>query len=139
MTAFTVAHSLTLSLSALGHLGLPAKPVELLIAATVVLAAGRNLRRGASVPGWPLAYVLGLVHGFGFAGALGDLAIATGITPLAVFAFNLGVELGQLLVVAIALPVIGMLARPTALGTRLVPTASLLVACIGVFWFLQRL
>jgi hypothetical protein len=139
VTAFTVAHSLTLSLSALGHLSLPGKPVELLIAATVVLAAARNLRYGGSVPGWPLAYVLGLVHGFGFAGALGDLAIASGITPLAVFAFNLGVELGQLLVVAIALPVISLLARPRALGGRLVPATSLLVAGTGVFWFVQRL
>ena len=139
VTAFTVAHSLTLSLSALGHLGLPAKPVELLIAATVVFAAVRNLGRSGSAPGWLLAYLLGLIHGFGFAGALGGLAIAEGITPLAVLAFNLGVELGQLLVIAVALPVIAFLARPAALGRRLVPATSLLVAGIGVFWIVERL
>jgi hypothetical protein len=139
VTAFTVAHSLTLSLSALGHLSLPAKPVELLIAATVVLAAVRNLGRGGRAPGWPLAYALGLIHGFGFAGALGNLAIAEGITPLAVLAFNLGVELGQLLVIALALPVIGLLASSAVLGRRLVPATSLLVAGIGVCWIAERL
>jgi hypothetical protein len=139
VTAFTIAHSITLALSALGHLSLPAKPVELLIAVTVVLAAVRNFGRAGSAPGWPLAYGLGLIHGFGFAGALGGLAIGEGITPLAVLAFNLGVELGQLLVIALLLPVVSVLTRSDVLGRRLVPATSLLVSGLGVFWIAERL
>lgn len=138
VTAFTIAHSITLSLSAMGQLALPARPVELAIAASVVVAALLNLFAGRSLHRWPLAYAFGLIHGFGFAGALGELAIADGLRVGTLLAFNLGVELGQLLVVAIALPILALLARMDALGRVLVPAGSLAVASLGILWLVER-
>lgn len=138
VTAFTIAHSITLSLSAMGQLALPARPVELVIAASVVAAALLNLFAGRSLHRWPLAYAFGLIHGFGFAGALGELAIADGLRISTLLAFNLGVELGQLLVVAIALPILALLARIERLGRVLVPAGSIAVASLGILWLVER-
>jgi HupE / UreJ protein len=104
VTAFTVAHSITLSLAALGFVQPPARLVESAIAASVVLAAFNNLVPCFAERGWLLAFGFGLLHGFGFANALRDLGLHSGQLSATLFGFNLGVELGQLAIVAVFLP-----------------------------------
>jgi hypothetical protein len=136
VTAFTVAHSLTLALAALGVVTPPARLVETGIALTVVAAAVCNLA-GLGVARWPLAFYLGLLHGFGFSGALGDLGAAD--LELALLGFNLGVELGQAAIVALFLP-LAFAARGTWAYRRLVLAGgSLAVALVALAWTAERL
>jgi len=104
VTAFTVAHSITLSLAALGVVHLPTRLVESAIAASVVLAALNNVVPVVAERGWMVAFGFGLLHGFGFANALADLGLRHGQLASTLFGFNLGVELGQLAIVAVFLP-----------------------------------
>ena len=104
VTAFTVAHSITLSLATLGVVSLPSRLVESAIAASVVLAALNNIRPVVHGGRWIIAFCFGLIHGFGFASVLADLGLPQGSLLLALVAFNLGVELGQLAIVAVFLP-----------------------------------
>jgi hypothetical protein len=101
VTAFTVAHSITLSLAALGLVHLPSRLIESAIAASVVMAALNNLRPFFFERGWLVAFGFGLLHGFGFANALSDLGLHSGQFALTLFGFNLGVEIGQLAIVAL--------------------------------------
>ena len=108
ITAFTLAHSITLTLATLGWVTLPAGPVEAMIAFSILLVAAEIVRmeRGErsltiSRP-WVVAFAFGLLHGFGFAGALVDLGLPRGDIPLALFSFNVGVEIGQLIFIAAA-------------------------------------
>jgi len=142
VTCFTVAHSVTLALAALGVVTLPSRVVEPLIAATIVLVGVENLIRGEEPRGrWLLAFGFGLVHGLGFAGALAERGLGAAGTSIVgpLVAFNLGVELGQF---AVAAPLVFVLWKLRALpafarrGTKIV---SLVVACIGFVWLLQRL
>lgn len=106
ITAFTTAHSMTLALSALGWLTLRSPPVEATIALSIVLVAGEALHKGPTLARrWPavVAFLFGLVHGLGFAGALKEIGLPENHMLLALLTFNVGVELGQLLVVALAL------------------------------------
>jgi hypothetical protein len=136
VTAFTVAHSLTLALAALGVVTPPARLVETGIALTVVAAAVCNLA-GLGVARWPLAFYLGLLHGFGFSGALGDLG--AGDLELALLGFNLGVELGQAAIVALFLP-LAFAARGTWAYRRLVLAGgSVAVALVALAWTAERL
>jgi hypothetical protein len=105
VTAFTAAHSLTLGLGALGYVVVPPRLVESAIAASVLVAALNNIRplipaRGATGRVWPVAFAFGLVHGLGFAGALTDLGLPRETLLPALVGFNLGVEAGQLVIVA---------------------------------------
>jgi len=136
ITAFSAAHSLTLAAAGLGLCRLPAAFVEPAIAASIVVVAAENLLRS---PGrrWPLAFLFGLVHGFGFASVLQDLDVAGGRIALPLLSFNLGVELGQLAVAALLLPVIARLQR-RGHGPRLVRWGSLAIAAAGAFWLLER-
>ena len=104
VTAFTVAHSATLTLATLGILRLPARLVESTIALSVIFAALNNIRPFFSERGWIVAFGFGLVHGFGFANALFDLGLAGGTLALTLVGFNLGVEAGQLAIVAVFVP-----------------------------------
>lgn len=104
VTAFTVAHSITLSLAALGVVHLPTRLIEAAIAGSVVLAALNNLTPFFSEHEWMVAFGFGLLHGFGFANALRDLGLHSGQLALTLFGFNLGVEVGQLALVAVFLP-----------------------------------
>ncbi|HEV2039576.1 MAG TPA: HupE/UreJ family protein, partial [Casimicrobiaceae bacterium] len=104
VTAFTLAHSITLSLAALGFVSLPSRWVESAIALSVVLAALNNLFPVVANGRWIAAFAFGLLHGFGFAGALKDLGLPTGSLALSLAGFNIGVELGQLAIVALFLP-----------------------------------
>lgn len=138
VTAFTLAHSLTLSLAALGIVRLPSRLTESAIAASVVLAAANNLWPMVRERGWLVAFGFGLVHGFGFANALSELGLARGALALALVGFNLGVEIGQLAIVGVFLPVAYALRRSWSyqqLGLRL--GSAFIVLMAGV-WLLER-
>src|SRR5262249_26247286 len=129
VTAFTVGHSVTLSLVVLGALTVPAGPAELLIALTVLVLAVELTRTHASLLGrrpWAMAAGFGLLHGLGFAGALRETGLPLGDIPLALFAFNLGIEAGQLAFVAALLLGARALARwRWPVWSRLVPVYTM--------------
>lgn len=138
VTAFTLAHSLTLGLAATGHIRLPSQPVEVAIALSVMVAALLNISRGAAAHGWKLAFAFGLVHGLGFAGALAELASGR-IDLFALAAFNVGIETAQIAIAAAAVPLIWWLFRGLR-GERVgVPLASVSVACVAAVWVSSRL
>jgi hypothetical protein len=138
ITSFTVAHSVTLGLAATGLATLPGKPVEITIAASVLIAAVLNLWRGASAHGWKLAFGFGLVHGLGFAGALAEMT-GEKIDVLALAAFNVGIEAAQLAVAAITVPLLWFLFRPARVERFGVPAASLAMAAMAAFWMISRM
>jgi hypothetical protein len=141
VTAFTLAHSITLSLSALQVVRLPSRFVEPAIALSVVFAAAQNLLptdRGWAQARWRVAFVLGLLHGFGFSAALLELGLRRSELIVTLFGFNVGVEIGQLAVVALFLPV-AYLARKSpyyrSIGLR---GGSAVIAIVASIWFVQR-
>src|SRR5205823_13757862 len=101
VTAFTLAHSITVSLATLGMVRLPSRLVETAIAASVIFAALNNIRPVLAERGWIVAFCFGLVHGFGFANALAELGLGRQTLALALVGFKLGVELGQLAIVVV--------------------------------------
>jgi hydrogenase/urease accessory protein HupE len=148
ITAFTLAHSITLTLATLGVVHVPGPPVEASIALSILLLAsevGRAQRGGASLTSrwpWVVAFCFGLLHGFGFASALTDLGLPQGDIPLALFSFNVGVELGQLAFIAVVVAGIAALRRinlPAALRRRALPAAGYGIGIIAAFWFFERL
>ena len=139
VTAFTVAHSITLSLAALELVNLPSRFVESAIAASVLLAALNNLRPLVRERVWLVAFVFGLLHGFGFASGLADFGLKQGALLLPLVGFNLGVELGQLAIVGVFLPLAWALRASwfyQHLTLRLGSTCVLLVAAT---WLVQRM
>ena len=139
VTAFTVAHSITLSLAATGVLAPPSRWVEAGIAASVLLAALNNLRPLVQGPRrWMLVAAFGLVHGFGFANVLQDLGLRQGELLAPLFGFNLGVELGQLLGVALLLPLAWALRGRAVYRRGVVGGGSLLIAALAAYWFIER-
>jgi hydrogenase/urease accessory protein HupE len=148
ITAFTVAHSITLGLATVGLVHVPGPPVEAAIALSILLLAVEivHLERGrvgltARWP-WVVAFAFGLLHGFGFASALADIGLPRGDIPLALFSFNVGVECGQLTFVAAVL-IVAALARRVGAGLqvqRYVPRlAPYAIGSLASFWFFQRL
>ncbi len=138
VSAFTVAHSITLGLASFGYVSLPSRLVEATIAASVVLAAVNNLRPLFREQRWGVAFLLGLVHGFGFSSALADLGASQGTLLATLVSFNVGVEVGQLSLVALFLP-LAFLARNTRAYRRVVLQAgSAAVALVGVVWVVER-
>ena len=145
-TAFTVAHSITLAGASLGAIAMPQRPVEVLIALSIVFLAVEIARRESGhrsltvrVP-WLVAFLFGLLHGFGFAGALAEIGLPDDALVPALVAFNLGVEAGQLLVVAATLAALAAVAR-LALA-RLEPAlriASYGIGITGAYWLVDRL
>jgi hypothetical protein len=138
VTAFTLAHSVTLSLAALEVVTLPSRLVESVIAASVVLAALNNLRGTIERRRWVLAFVFGLIHGFGFASVLADLGLPQDALVLALVGFNVGVELGQLAIVAAFLPVAFVLRRTKFYRVGVLTGGSILVALLAGWWFIER-
>lgn len=134
VTAFTLAHSLTLSLSVLGIVSLPSQPVEVAIALSIAISALWNLRSRSSGRRWPLALGFGLIHGLGFAGALQERGVAGHDAALPLVSFNFGVEVGQVIVVLLALPVLWRLRdrRSVRIGI------SLGTIAVALFWSWQR-
>jgi hypothetical protein len=138
VTAFTLAHSLTLSLAALGLVRVPARLVEPAIAASVALAAANNLRPLFGRDRWAVAFALGLLHGFGFSSVLADVGLPRQQLLAALFGFNLGVELGQLALVAAFVP-LAFLVRRTAGYRRLALVGgSAAIAALALVWVLER-
>ncbi len=141
VTAFTVGHSATLALAVLGIAALPSALVEIGIAASLVALGVELATQGPDRHGhpWLLALLFGLLHGFGFAGALRETGLPADAIPLTLFSFNLGIEIGQLAFVALALNTIS-LARPflarLPAGISRVPIHA--IGSLGVFWCLER-
>ena len=139
VTAFTVAHSLTLVAAALGWVSLPSRLVESAIAASIVYVAVENIVVRAPRNRWPLAFGFGLVHGLGFASVLQPLLPPSGIVvPL--LAFNLGVEIGQLAIVTVVLPVLLIAAGRSRAGYRrvVIVGGSVVVGALGFLWLVER-
>jgi hypothetical protein len=138
VTAFTIAHSITLALSALGVLRLPTALTESAIALSVLIAALNNVKPVIVRARWAMAFGFGLVHGFGFASVLGELGLPAGARLLALVAFNVGVELGQLAVVAFALPILFALRNAVFYRRVVLAGGSFAVAVLAARWFAQR-
>lgn len=142
ISCFTLAHSLTLAVATLGWIHLTARFVEPAIAASIVFVGVENLLRGGNEPRWrwALTFAFGLIHGFGFASVLRELGVGADgrgiVAPL--FTFNLGVELGQLVIAALVLPLLQSLRRHSFFLRRGVPALSALVALLGTYWFVER-
>jgi hypothetical protein len=138
VTAFTLAHSITLTLATLGVVALPSQLVESAIAASVVLAALNNL--------WPLfhgrralvAFAFGLIHGFGFASVLLDLGLPKASLLLSLVGFNAGVELGQIAIVALFLPLAFLARNTTAYRKGVLGAGSCAIALLALAWLAER-
>lgn len=139
VTAFTVAHSITLGLSVLELLKPPADLIEPAIALSVVAAAVNNLLGRSSLKRWGLAFVFGLIHGFGFANVLLDLGLPGHQLALALAGFNLGVELGQIAIVLAFFPVAWVLRNTVFYRWGVVVAGSAAIAVLGLAWTVQRL
>ncbi|QGN53708.1 HupE/UreJ family protein [Novosphingobium sp. Gsoil 351] len=145
VTAFTVAHSITLATTTLGLVTLARKPVEICIALSIVLVAREILRPPHAAP--PLArrapaliaFAFGLLHGFGFAAALAEIGLPAGEIPLALFTFNAGVELGQLAIVATTLALIAALERLVSQWRRPAAVAgAYAIGAVATAWLIER-
>ncbi|HKC86147.1 MAG TPA: HupE/UreJ family protein, partial [Blastocatellia bacterium] len=140
ITSFTVAHSITLALATLEVVAIPAGVVEPLIAASIIYVGLENVWRREVKHRWMLTFAFGLVHGFGFASALKDLGVGAGVKAVApLLSFNLGVEIGQIAVAAIVLPLIWKLRQWPRFVISYVPACSILVALAGGYWLWNRL
>jgi HupE / UreJ protein len=138
VSAFTVSHSITLGLAALGILRPPPLLIEVAIALSVAAAAGLNLLRRWKLPGAWLAFGFGFIHGFGFANALTDLGLGRGDIVIPLLGFNLGVEVGQLAVVAVILPLLYASRAVPAYTKYWLPAASTAIMLVGLYWTVVR-
>ena len=138
VTAFTLAHSITLTLAALGMVGLPSRLVESGIALSVLLAALNNVWPQVTRRAWLLAFGFGLVHGFGFASVLNDLGLPRDALAISLAGFNIGVELGQLSVVLLVVPLIFLLRDRRFYRPAVLVGGSSLIAAVAATWFVQR-
>ena len=146
ITAFTVAHSLTLAAATLGFVRVPQPPVEAAIALSIVLVAGEMVRGLQGRPGltarapWIVAFTFGLLHGFGFAGALAEVGLPQHAIPVALLFFNIGVEVGQLLFVGAVAVVASLLRRVRVAWPRwaeFIPAYG--IGVVAMFWVIQRI
>ena len=138
VTSFTVAHSVTLSLAALSVISLPSRLVESTIALSVLLAALNNLWPLVAERRWAVAFAFGLIHGFGFASVLTDLGLPQGTLLLALVGFNLGVETGQLAIVAAFLPAAFLLRRGGFYRRVVFTGGSAAIALVAAVWLAER-
>lgn len=146
VTAFTIAHSITLSLAALNVVVIPSSIVEPAIAASIVFVAVENFFSRDIDGRWRIAFLFGLIHGFGFAGALREIGLPPNAVVVALAAFNVGVEIGQVAIVSIVVPVLIGLdqlmsadrAKPVRAGS-LVYAFSVLISLLGSYWFFMRI
>ena len=145
VTSFTLAHSITLAAATLGVMWVPGPPVEAVIALSILFLASELVKVNRGLPSltaqfpWIVAFVFGLLHGFGFAGALSDVGLPQNEVPLALLTFNIGVELGQLLFVAAVMALLVLLRkvrREWPQWTQQVPAYG--IGSIAAFWFIER-
>jgi hypothetical protein len=138
VTAFTLAHSMTLSLAAFDVIRLPGRLTESIIAASIIVAALNNVFPRVTEGRWRIAFAFGLLHGFGFASVLAEMGLPKGARLVSLVAFNLGVETGQLAVVLAVMP-LAYLMRSTAFYRRgVMPWGSSAIAALALVWFMQR-
>ena len=138
VTAFTLAHSITLSLAALGVIELPSRWVESVIAASIIVAALNNIWPRVVGRLWMIAFGFGLVHGFGFATVLADLGLPRDALVLALVGFNVGVELGQLAIVIVFLPLAYALRRSVFYRRGVMVGGSAVIALLAGVWLVER-
>ena len=139
VTAFTIAHSTTLALAVTGTVHLPTQPIEVAIAASIAVAGGLNLLPKLSRLRLPLAFGFGFVHGFGFANALSGIdAAGTALLPL-LAGFNIGVELAQLAIVSVVLPLIYLARNRRWYTSGVLPLGSCALGAAGIVWLIQRI
>ncbi len=145
VTAFTIAHSITLVGATLGFLGVSQRPVEICIALSIVFLAVEVVKRDPANPRlseripWVVAFLFGLLHGFGFAGALAEIGMPEGEVPVALLTFNLGVEVGQLAIVVAALAVLALLGRiSSVMRANAERVAAYAIGITASFWLLAR-
>ena len=146
ITAFTVAHSITLVAATLGWVHVPGPPIEALIALSIAFVAAEIIHDLRGKPGltarapWVVAFSFGLLHGFGFAGALAEVGLPQKAIPVALLTFNVGVELGQLLFVMIALGVTMAMRRVRLRRPAWLPYAMpYAIGCVAMFWVIERI
>ncbi len=145
VTAFTVAHSITLIGTTLGFLGLPQRPVESVIALSIMFLAVEiakakpdALRLSQRIP-WVVAFLFGLLHGFGFAGALKEIGLPEGEVPMALLTFNLGVEVGQIFIVLVTMAILALVGRLSSRALRLVVMGTTyFIGIVASYWFIER-
>jgi hypothetical protein len=137
VTAFTAAHSLTLSLAVLDVVNLDPVLVEIGIALSIIYVAAENLLGRAGGGRWLVSFLFGLVHGFGFATVLKELALPSSALAASLVSFNVGVEIAQVAIVAVVVPALCALTR-TPLHAALTRTASAVILSLGLFWLYQR-
>jgi hypothetical protein len=146
VTAFTVAHSLTLALATLGIVHIPPAPTEAVISLSIVLLAVEVVRKAGGEATlserfpWLVAFTFGLVHGLGFAGALSEIGVPQNEVPLALLMFNVGVETGQVMfVVAVSLLLAGLHKLHAHAGYLVARTTPYAIGGVAAFWTLQRI
>ena len=146
ITAFTLAHSITLAGSSLGYMSLPSAPVEAIIALSIMFLAMEVIHQKRGIEGmaarypWIVSFTFGLLHGFGFAGALAEIGLPENAVPIALLFFNVGVEIGQLIFVSVVL-IIGFLLKKI-ISTNLLSKANITmvygIGGLASFWFIER-
>jgi hydrogenase/urease accessory protein HupE len=148
VTAFTVAHSITLSLATLGVVHVAGPPVEATIALSILLLACEIIRsdqgQASLTAKWPwlVAFSFGLLHGFGFASALSEIGLPQGDIPLALFSFNVGVEIGQLIFIAAVLVILRcakLIRFPDFVERHARSAATFAIGSMAAYWFIERL
>lgn len=138
VTAFTLAHSITLTLAALNVVHLPSRLTESVIAASIVIAALNNVFPLVTERRARIAFAFGLLHGFGFASVLADMGLPHGAKLLSLLAFNLGIEAGQLAVVLVVMPIVYGLRTTVFYRRAILPWGSAGIALLALFWLVQR-
>ncbi|HBX36380.1 MAG TPA: hypothetical protein DEG76_03370 [Pseudohongiella sp.] len=138
VTAFTIAHSITLILATLEVVSLPGRFVESVIALSVAISGINILYPLFRTRAWQFAFVFGLIHGFGFAGVLGDLALPQQLLFGSLLSFNIGVEVGQIAIVLVLVPLLVLLGKATFSRRLALGTAGLGITAFGVLWLLER-
>ncbi len=138
VTAFTLAHSVTLTLAALELVRLPTRLTESIIAASIVVGALNNVFPVVTEARWRIAFAFGLLHGFGFAAVLGEMGLPAGTRLLSLAAFNLGVETGQLAVVVAIMPLAYLIRRSRFYQRAVLPWGSALISGLALVWCVQR-
>jgi len=137
VTFFTIAHTITLSLASLQIINLPSRFVESIIALSIGLAAYHNIRPIFKGRDWIIAFVFGLFHGFGFASVLSDLGLTSEFLTLSLLGFNIGVELGQLVIIFMIFPILFFM-RKLKLYPKVLVYGSILLIIISLYWFVER-
>ncbi|MEM9439835.1 MAG: HupE/UreJ family protein, partial [Pseudomonadota bacterium] len=138
VTLFTVAHTITLTLAALGIVRLPVMLVEAVIALSIAIAAFNNLYPFIANKTWSIVFILGLFHGFGFANVLDPLGAQGHSLLAALSGFNIGVEIGQLIVVMAAFPLLYLIRRLPVYKPVVLQAGSVAMIAVAGLWFVER-